>query len=33
VPTQEWLLTDPDDGVRALAVRLVDRWIEGIKPS
>ena len=22
-------LTDPDDGVRPLAVRLVDRWIEG----
>ena len=22
-------LTDPDDGVRTLAVRLVDRWIEG----
>jgi HEAT repeat protein len=22
-------LTDPDDGVRALAVSLVDRWIEG----
>jgi HEAT repeat protein len=22
-------LTDPDDGVRTLAVRLIDRWIEG----
>lgn len=22
-------LTDPDDGVRMLAVRLIDRWIEG----
>jgi HEAT repeat protein len=22
-------LTDPDDGVRTLAIRLVDRWIEG----
>ena len=26
-------VTDPDDGVRTLAIRLVDRWIEGFNRS